>query len=69
VNPPDTISVTISVPDLSAKEAARELAISETSVKRLFRAGVLRSYRAGKLWRTTYAWLDAFRNYGGGGAA
>lgn len=51
--------------DFSPKDLARELAISETTVKRLLRAGQIRSYHAGKLWRTTRAWLDAFRAHGG----
>jgi excisionase family DNA binding protein len=52
-------------PDLSPKDLARQLGISETSAKRLLRAKAIGSYRAGKLWRTTRANLDAFRDRGG----
>ena len=51
--------------DLSVKDIAREMAISENTVKRLLRVGSLPGYRAGKLWRTTRAWLDAFCERGG----
>jgi excisionase family DNA binding protein len=52
-------------PDLSPKDLARELGISETSAKRLLRAKSITSYRCGKLWRTTRAHLNAFRDRGG----
>ena len=52
-------------PDLSPKDLARALGISETSAKRLLRTKSIASYRCGKLWRTTRAHLDAFRDRGG----
>jgi excisionase family DNA binding protein len=49
-------------PDLSPKQAATRLGVSETTVKRLLRAGYLPGYRVGgKLWRTRVVWLDRFR--------
>lgn len=53
--------MTLAAPDLTVSQVASALTCSKKTVLRLARAGDLRGYKLGRVWRFTAAEVDAFR--------